>query len=122
MNTGLSVTELSKSVPSLRKNKPSSMSMEELQEMYSSRCLMADFLATKGIPIKCKKHPQAKLDGGDFSRNFRKLAAIQGVRTAYVRSSTDNLLWSMDFLNDNLALVKEQIISDVKIDLFGSAE
>jgi hypothetical protein len=121
MSNEISVRELSKSVPSLRKNKSSSMSMEELQEMYASRCLMADFLATKGIPIKCKKRPEAKLDGGDFSRNFRKIAAGQGVRTAYVRSSTDNLLWDMDFLNDNLVAVKEAIMSDVKIDLFGSA-
>lgn len=122
MGTEMTVKALSKSVPSLRKNKPTAMTMEDLQDMYSSRCLMADFLATKGIPIKCKKHPEAKLDGGDFSRNFRRLAAEQGVRTAYVRSSTDNLLWDMDFLNDNLAIVKERIISDVKIDLFGSID
>ena len=122
MGTDLTVKELSASVPTLRKNKTTSVSMEELQEMYSSRCLMADFLAVKGIPIKCKKNPEAKLDGASFSREFRKIAAAREIRTAYVRSSTDNLLWDMDFLEQNLSGVKEQIIADMKIDLFGSAE
>ena len=122
MSTELTVRQLSRAVPMLRKNKPPSVSMEELQDMYASRCLMADFLSVKGIPIKCKKNPAAKLDGASFSRAYRRVAAEMGIRTAYVRSSTDNLLWDMDFLEDHLGVVKEQMIAEMKVDLFGNAD
>jgi hypothetical protein len=122
MSTELTVKELSKSVPQLRKNKGLLMAMEELQEMYSSRVLMADFLACKGIPTRAKAHPDAKLDGGHFSKLYRKLAAEQEVRTAFVRSATDNLLWDIQFLDDNLAAVKERIVADIKVELFGTSD
>lgn len=122
MGTEVTVKELSKGVPSLRKNTGPRVSMEELQEMYASRVLMADFLSAKGIPVKCKAYPNAKLDGGDFSRAFQRIAADQGIRTAFTRSATQNLLWDIDFLEDNLPQVKEAIIADVKIELFGTSE
>jgi hypothetical protein len=98
------------------------VSMEQLQEMYSSRVMMADFLSAKGIPVQCKTHPDAKLNGSDFSRAFQRVAAEQGLRTAFVRSATNNLLWDIQFLDDNLTKVKETIIADVKIELFGTSD
>lgn len=112
---------LSKQVKEVVKNADNKgIDLEDLQGMYENRVMIADFLAIKRIPVRCKKHPQAKLDGGDFSREYSRLAAAQGHLNAFTRSATNNLLWDLDFLNDNLAAVKEAIIAEVRVELFGS--
>jgi len=120
MSNQLSIRELSKAVTQVVKNSGIKMGLEELQEMYDGRVMMSDFLAVKGIPVKCKKYPTAKLDGGNFSFIYQRIAAEQGFKKAFNRSSTGNLLWDLDFLNDNLENVKDRLIADVKIELFGS--
>ncbi len=121
MNESMTVTEISQKAAEISRAKPQRMTKDEINDFYFGRLLMADFLLTQGIPLRDKRHPDVPLDGGQFSTRYRRLAAEQGVADAFVRSATGCLLWSAEFLCDNLETVKERIIADIQVQYFGES-
>lgn len=121
MSKSMTVTEMSKKASEISRVNPKRMTKDEINDFYFGRLLMADFLLTQGIPLRDKQHPDVPLDGSQFSARYRRIAAEQGVPDAFVRSATGGLLWSAEFLCDNLETVKEKILADIRVQYFGDS-